>query len=182
MQRRTFYTALYRYMGRMQDITEEGRYFSGYDGQVHSGEPDFYVTDQIWDTFRTAHPLRLLIDPQRELRYGPLLRPDGHAVRLAAPVPQVSGDVPCMLGHHTVATIVDAYRKGFTDFDVDAAYAAMRKSITQATKLPWRNGPLTELDRIYAEKGFFPGLRPGEARDGARGPSLRGPPVGRRQP
>jgi len=162
MQRRTFYTALYRYMGRMQDITEEGRYFSGYDGQVHSGEPDFYVTDQIWDTFRTAHPLRLLIDPAREMdmvrSYVRMASQSGWLPRF----PRVSGDVPCMLGHHTVATIVDACRKGFTDFDVDAAYAAMRKSITQATKLPWRNGPLTELDRIYAEKGFFPGLRPGE--------------------
>jgi len=67
-----------------------------------------------------------------------------------------------MLGHHTVATIVDAYRKGVTDFDVNEAYAGMRKSIVEATKLPWRNGPLTELDHVYAEKGFFPGLRPGE--------------------
>ena len=66
-QRRTLYTALYRYMGRMQAITEEGRYFSGYDGRVHAGEPDFYVSDQIWDTLRSASPLPLFVDPQREL-------------------------------------------------------------------------------------------------------------------
>lgn len=161
-QRRTLYTALYRYMGRMQNITEEGRYLSGYDGRVHSGEPDFYVTDQIWDTFRSAHPLRLLIDPRRELdmirSYVRMFAQSGWLPRF----PQVGGDVPCMLGHHTVATIVDAYRKGLTDFDVDQAYAAMRKSVTEATKLPWRNGPLTALDRVYVEKGFFPALRPGE--------------------
>lgn len=161
-QRRTLYSALYRYMGRMQNITEEGRYFSAYDGQVHAGEPDFYVSDQIWDTFRSAHPLRLLIDPQRELdmirSYVRMFTQSGWLPRF----PQVGGDVPCMLGHHTVATIVDAYRKGLTDFDVDEAYAAMFKSITEATKLPWRNGPLTALDRIYVEKGFFPALRPGK--------------------
>ncbi len=67
-----------------------------------------------------------------------------------------------MLGHHTVAAIVDAYRKGLTDFDVPQAYAAMRKRLTEATSLPWRNGPLTELDHVYADKGFFPALRPGE--------------------
>ena len=161
-QRRTLYTALYRYMGRMQNITEEGRYYSGYDGRVHSGEPDFYVTDQIWDTFRSAHPLRLLIDPRRELdmirSYVRMFTQSGWLPRF----PRVGGDVPCMLGHHTVATLVDAYRKGLTDFDVDQAYAAMRKSVTEATKLPWRNGPLTALDRVYVEKGFFPALRPDE--------------------
>jgi predicted alpha-1,2-mannosidase len=161
-QRRTLTTALYRTMGRMQNITEEGRYFSGYDGRVHTGEPDFYVSDQIWDTFRSAHPLRLLIDPQRELdmirSYVRMATQSGRLPRF----PGVGGDVPCMLGHHTVATVVDAYRKGLTDFDVEAAYAAMRKSITEATKLPWRNGPLTELDRVYTDQGFFPALRPGE--------------------
>jgi len=161
-QRRTLYSALYRYMGRMQNITEEGRYFSAYDGRVHTGEPDFYVSDQIWDTFRSAHPLRLLIDPQRELdmirSYIRMFTQSGWLPRF----PQVGGDVPCMLGHHTVVTIVDAYRKGLTGFDVDEAYAAMYKSITEATKLPWRNGPLTALDRFYVEKGFFPALQPGE--------------------
>jgi predicted alpha-1,2-mannosidase len=161
-QRRTLYTALYRYMGRMQNITEEGRYFSGYDGQVHSGEPDFYVTDQIWDTFRSAHPLRLLIDPHRELD---MIR---SYIRMAAQsgwlprFPRVGGDVPCMLGHHTVATLVDAYRKGLTGFDAETAYPAMRKRVTEATNLPWRNGPLTALDRFYAEEGYLPALDPGE--------------------
>jgi len=161
-QRRTLYTALYRMMGRMHNISEEGRYFSGYDGQIHSGEADFYVGDQIWDTFRSAHPLRVLIDPQRELD---MIR---SYVRMAAQsgwlprFPGVGGDVPCMLGHHTIAAIVDAYRKGLTDIDVDQAYAAMHKRLTEATSLPWRNGPLTELDHVYIERGYFPALQPGE--------------------
>ena len=28
--------------------------------------------------------------------------------------------------------------------------------------LPWRRGPLTELDKVYLEKGFFPALAKGE--------------------
>ena len=32
----------------------------------------------------------------------------------------------------------------------------------EATMLPWRNGPLTELDSVYLEKGFFPALRIGK--------------------
>ncbi len=38
----------------------------------------------------------------------------------------------------------------------------MRKRLTEATSLPWRNGPLTELDHVYADRRFFPALRPGE--------------------
>ena len=34
-QRTIFYTALYRSLGRMTDITEDGKYFSGYDHTVH---------------------------------------------------------------------------------------------------------------------------------------------------
>jgi len=161
-QRRTLYTALYRYMGRMQCISEDGRYRSGYDGRVHAGEADFYVADQMWDTFRSAHPLRLLLDPRRQLdmirSYVRMYEQSGWLPRFPGP----TGDRPCMLGHHTVATIADAYVKGLRDYDVEAAYAGIRKSIVEATRLPWRNGPLTELDQVYMREGFFPALRPGE--------------------
>ena len=47
-QRTIFYTALYRSLGRMTDITEDGRYFSGYDHKVHeSNGHDFYVDDGL---------------------------------------------------------------------------------------------------------------------------------------
>jgi predicted alpha-1,2-mannosidase len=61
-QRSIFYTALYRSLGRMTDITEDGRYFSGYDHAVHDSQGhDFYVDDGLWDTFRSLHPLQLLV-------------------------------------------------------------------------------------------------------------------------
>jgi putative alpha-1,2-mannosidase len=42
-QRTIFYTALYRSLGRMTDITEDGKYFSGYDHSVHDAEGhDYY--------------------------------------------------------------------------------------------------------------------------------------------
>jgi predicted alpha-1,2-mannosidase len=52
--------------------------------------------------------------------------------------------------------------KGYRDFDVEKAYAGMRKNATEATVLPWKRGPLTELDKIYQEKGFLPALAKGE--------------------
>ena len=161
-QRRTFYSAMYRAMTRMQCISEDGRYFSAYDRTIHTGEPDFYVSDQIWDTFRSAHPLRLLIDPERELNmirsYVRMHEQSGWLPRF----PGIDGDFAAMVGHHTVASIVDAWRKGVSDFDVDAAYAGMRKTLTQATRRPWCNGPFSDVDRQFEKLGYMPALKPGE--------------------
>jgi predicted alpha-1,2-mannosidase len=35
----------------------------------------------------------------------------------------------------------------------------MYKNSTQATMLPWRNGPKTDLDEVYYHKGYFPALK-----------------------
>ncbi|HCN83070.1 MAG TPA: glycoside hydrolase family 92 protein, partial [Sphingobacteriaceae bacterium] len=71
-------------------------------------------------------------------------------------------DQRVMIGRHETVTITDAYLKGFQDFDVKKAYEGMKKNALEATMLPWRNGPLTELDSVYQSKGFFPALRLGE--------------------
>ncbi len=65
--KQVFYTSLYRVYERPVCISEDGRYFSAFDGKVHedAGEP-FYTDDWIWATYRAAHPLRILIDQETE--------------------------------------------------------------------------------------------------------------------
>ena len=65
-RKRTFYSALYRCYERMVDITEDGKYYSNYDGKVHEDAQDFYIDDWIWDTHLAHHPLRALLDPDKE--------------------------------------------------------------------------------------------------------------------
>jgi len=162
-QRTIFYTALYRSLGRMTDITEGGQYFSGYDHHVHNADGhDFYIDDGTWDTFRSLHPLQLLLDPGRqEDMIRSYLRMYEQSGWLPS-FPSVAGEQAVMIGHHADEFILDAYEKGYRDFDVQEAYAAMRKNATEATMLPWQRGPLTSLDRVYFEKGFFPALAYGE--------------------
>ncbi len=162
-QRTIFYTALYRTLGRMTDITEDGKYYSGYDHQVHSADGhDFYVDDGLWDTYRSAHPLSLLIESQRQMdmvrSYIRMYEQSGWMPSF----PSIGGDRAVMIGHHSTAFIADAYTKGYRDFDVQKAYEGMKKNAMESTMLPWRRGPLTELDKIYLEKGFFPALAKGE--------------------
>lgn len=55
-------------------MSEDGRYFSAFDGKVHddNGTP-FYTDDWIWDTYRAAHPLRTLIDQKKKRTSLPLI-------------------------------------------------------------------------------------------------------------
>nr|WP_291957565.1 GH92 family glycosyl hydrolase [Mahella sp.] len=158
-----FYTSLYRAMTRMVNVTEYGRYCSNYDKKVHDSEGhDFYVNDGLWDTYRCMHPLQLIIDSKRQMD---MIRSYLHIydnTGYLPTFPDLDEDHHAMIGNHGAAFITDTYIKGYDDFDVEKAYEAMRKNALECTKLPWGKGPLTELDKIYMEKGFFPALRKGE--------------------
>jgi len=162
-QRTIFYTALYRSLGRMMDITEDGRYFSGYDHAVHETDGhDFYIDDGIWDTYRSLHPLQLLLDPaQQEDIIRSYIRMYEQSGWMPS-FPSIAGEQPVMIGHHAAAFILDVYEKGYRDFDTEKAYEAVRKNATQATMLPWSRTTLTSLDKVYFDKGFFPALAVGE--------------------
>lgn len=162
-QRITFYTALYRSMERMVNINEYGRYFSAYNNKTIKTSHNFYVDDWSWDTFRTLHPLRFLISPDREADMIKSYILMGEQGGWMPTFPQVSGDAKCMIGHHQAAIIADAWMKGIRDFDLPRAYKLLRKNAMEGTMIPWQEGPATDLDKFYREKGWFPALAPGEA-------------------
>ena len=164
-QKTVFYTSLYRIYERMINISEDGRYYSATDHQVHSDEgKPFYVDDWIWDTYRAAHPLRILIEADREVNMiNSYIRmaqqsPDGWMPTF----PEITGDTHRMNSNHAVAVVWDAYCKGLRGFDLAAAYEACKGALTQKSFLPWTKVPNTEIDVFYHEKGYFPALKPGE--------------------
>jgi len=161
-QRRTFYTAFYRCFERMINITEGDRYYSNYDGKIHEADRDFYVDDWIWDTYLAHHPLRAILDPALE---ADMIRSYIRMYEQSGWIPTFPilwGDNPCMNGFHSTIMILDAYRKGIRDFDVEKAYEGMKKNALEATMLPWRNGPACSLDTFYYENGWYPALYPEE--------------------
>jgi predicted alpha-1,2-mannosidase len=161
-QKVTFYTALYRSMERMVNINEYGRYYSAYDKKIHKTTHGFYVDDWSWDTFRSLHPLRFLIDPDREADMIKSYILMGEQSGWMPTFPQVSGDAKCMIGHHQAAIIADAWMKGIRDFDLPRAYKLLKKNAMEGTMIPWQEGPATELDKFYRDKGWFPALSPDE--------------------
>ena len=160
-----FYTSLYRTYERMINLSEDGRYYSAFDGKVHDDEgTPFYTDDWIWDTYRATHPLRILIEPkmEKDMIHSYIRMAQQSPKGWMPTFPEVTGDSHRMNGNHAVAVIWDAYCKGLTGFDLEAAYDACRGAIRDKSLLPWVKVDNTELDEVYWEKGFYPALREGE--------------------
>ncbi|MCM1036873.1 MAG: GH92 family glycosyl hydrolase [Bacteroides sp.] len=160
-----FYTSLYRTCERPVCLSEDGRYFSASDGQIHDDESKpFYTDDWIWDTYRAAHPLRVITEPELETNIiNSYLRMASQTDSLWMPTfPEITGDTRRMNSNHGVATVADALAKGLDGFDVALAYEACRKGIEDKTLAPWSGMPAGELDDFYKQNGYIPALRPGD--------------------
>ena len=160
-----FYTSLYRSYERPVSISEDGRYYSAFDGEIHEdyGRP-FYTDDWIWDSYRAHHPLRILIDAEREedILHSFILMAEQMDNFWLPTFPEITGDSRRMNSNHGVITLLDAHVKGLKNFDLEKAYLASKGAIMGKTLAPWSGAPSGELDKFYHENGYIPALRDGE--------------------
>ena len=161
-QKTTFYTALYRAHERMINISEDGTYFSAYDGKVQEDHGvDFWVDDWVWDTYLALHPLQVLLNPEaQEQKLASYIRMYEQSGWIPT-FPCVFGDAHCMNGNHAAGVFADALNKGLR-FDVEKAFEGMKHTVMTESMIPWYWGPKTALDDFYHENGWFPALHPGE--------------------
>lgn len=160
-----FYTSLYRCFERPVCLSEDGQYYSAFDGNIHEDQGrSFYTDDWIWDTYRATHPLRILIDPEREndIIHSFLLMAKQMGNDWMPTFPEVTGDSRRMNSNHGVATVIDAYLKGLRGFDLEYAYEACRKGMEEKTLIPWTAARAGWLDTFYKDHGYIPALKPGE--------------------
>jgi len=164
-ERTVFYTSLYRCFERPVCISEDGRYYSAFDGTVHedNGRP-FYTDDWIWDSYRAHHPLNVLIDPRKEedILHSFIEMANQMDHFWMPTFPEITGDSRRMNSNHGAATVLDAYRKGLRNFDLELAYLACKGAITEKTLAPWSGKPAGELDAFYKKHGYIPALKVGE--------------------
>ena len=161
-EKKVFYTSLYRTYERPVCLSEDNRYYSAFDNSVHNdnGKP-FYTDDWIWDSYRAHHPLRILIDAEKEnnILNSFVLMAEQMDNFWMPTFPEVTGDSRRMNSNHAVASIIDAYRKGLRGFSLEKAYEASKNAITEKTLAPWSGKPAGELDKFYKDKGYFPALK-----------------------
>jgi predicted alpha-1,2-mannosidase len=164
-QKTVFYTSLYRFYERQVCVSEDGRYYSAFDGDVHDDLGRLFFTDDwIWDSYRAHHPLRVLIDAQVEediLNSFVLMAQQMENLWLPT-FPEITGDSRRMNSNHGVASILDAHCKGLGNFDLSLAYEASKLAITEKTLAPWSGMPAGKLDDFYKEHGYIPALYEGE--------------------
>lgn len=127
-----FYSALYHTMiapNLYMDV--DGRY-RGMDLEIHQTVGfDYYTVFSLWDTYRAAHPLYTLIEPERTNDFIQtfLAKYDEGGIM---PIWDLAANYTgCMIGYHAVPVIADAYLKGIRGYDAEKALQAMKHSATQ---------------------------------------------------
>ncbi|MEI9960310.1 MAG: GH92 family glycosyl hydrolase [Limisphaerales bacterium] len=113
-QKRVFYTSLYRCYERMINITEDGRYYSAFDHEVHQDARPFYVDNWLWDTYRALEPLQTLLNPEMEAdklqSFVRMYEQSGWMPTFAV----LWGNHECMTGNPIAPWVADAWAKGIT--------------------------------------------------------------------
>lgn len=132
--RETFYTALYHASLAPTLFNDVDGGYRGMDHQVHPAEGfQNYCTFSLWDTFRAEHPLLTIVQPRRVDDFvASMLASYRQFGQHTTPIWTLAGNETwCMIGYHSIPVIVDAYRKGFRRYDVEAVYQAMRDTAMQ---------------------------------------------------
>jgi predicted alpha-1,2-mannosidase len=123
-QRRIVYTGLYHALLYPRIFSEQGRYYSAFDDEIHLGES--YNAYSIWDTFRAENSLLTLLAPERV----------GGMVQALLQDYKEGGWMPkwpnptytnIMIGTHADSLVAEAMIKGFKGFDYTLAWDAVYK-------------------------------------------------------
>ena len=132
-QKTIFYTGLYHVLLQPNTMSDaDGRYMnSSFEtAQMPSGHK-FYSTFSLWDTFRAAHPLYLLLEPgiTAEFVNSMVLHEQTYGY---LPIWQLWGEENyCMIGNHAIPVISDAILADLPGIDMEACYKAMVESSTR---------------------------------------------------
>ena len=156
-QKQVFYTALYHsLLAQVISSDVDGKYF-GMDGEIHVAEDyDFFPSFLCWDTYRSEHPLMTLVEPEHvnDMIKSIVSKTKNYGWLPAQHHRNVFGQG--MVGDHLVPIIVDAYMKGFRDYDVDFIYEAMREKATGLPPSPLPESAGRSGLQYYMELGYAP--------------------------
>ncbi|WP_319481563.1 GH92 family glycosyl hydrolase [uncultured Draconibacterium sp.] len=126
----TFYTALYHTMIAPSLFDDVNGDYRGADGKNYTNPGyDTYTTFSLWDTYRAAHPLFTLVQPERV----------NDMVNTMLSIYEQQGKLPVwhlhgnetntMVGNHAIPVIADALLKGYTGFDAEIAFEAVKSTM-----------------------------------------------------
>ncbi len=113
--------------------------------QLFSDKGNEYTIFSLWDTYRAAHPLYLLMDSEAPAYINSLLTISEQSDRL--PVWHLAGkETDCMVGVHSVPVLADAILKDIEGVDKDRVWRELQKYV---------NTPVEGLEYVDS-LGFLP--------------------------
>jgi predicted alpha-1,2-mannosidase len=130
-QKQIFYTGLYHAFTQPNNTADVNGDYQATDMTIRNAPDKIqYSTFSLWDTYRAAHPLYTLIQPEKTAGFiNSMLRQYDTYGYL--PIWQLWNDENyCMIGNHAIPVIVDAILKGIPGIDAEKAYAAVKASST----------------------------------------------------
>ena len=129
LQKEIFYTGMYHAFTQPNNMADVNGDYMATDFTVkNASDKTHYSTFSLWDTYRAAHPLYTLTQPERTAgMINSMIRQyDSYGY---LPIWQLWGEENyCMIGNHAIPVIVDAALKGLKGFDLEKAYEAVKGS------------------------------------------------------
>ena len=126
VDKRIFYTALYRTMLEPRIHTDvDGRYVGG-DFKVHQSDEEFVKRTLFsgWDVFRSQMPLQTIINPSvvNDVICSLMEQARTSGRQYYERWELFNSYTGCMLGNPALSVLADAYAKGIRNYDVEEAY------------------------------------------------------------
>ncbi len=124
-EQRIFYSALYHAFQHPTRVNDADGTYRGFDDALHEDGRAFHTDFSLWDTYRTLHPLLILLVPGEHSDMAQSL------VRMAEQWgglprwPLATSDSGCMIGTSADIVLAGSWLKGATDFDVETAWGYM---------------------------------------------------------
>ncbi len=126
-----FYSSMYHAFQMPTLFTDVNGKYRGFDKEVHDAEGFTYYTDfSMWDTYRTLHPLLIMIQPERQLDMVKSLIKMYEQGGGFPKWPSGIGYTGCMVGTSADIVVSESYIKGLTDFDAEKAYTGLYATAT----------------------------------------------------
>ncbi|UHG94266.1 GH92 family glycosyl hydrolase [Spirosoma oryzicola] len=126
---KVFYTALYHSLIEPFAFNDHNGDYRGTDGRVYRGASFTNLTTfSLWDTYRATHPLFTIWQPDRVAdMINSMLAI--HQQQGKLPIwPLVGNETYTMVGNSAIPVVADACLKGFSGFDHNLAYEAMKST------------------------------------------------------
>ncbi len=145
IQKQIFYTALYHTFIQPNTLSDVNGEFMAADYSTRRLKQGVhYSTFSLWDTYRGAHPLYTLLQPERTGDFVNSMISQYETYGYL-PIWQLWGqDNYCMIGNHSIPVIVDAVFKNAPGIDVEKAYEAVK----QSSLIPHPGSPFTAWEQF----------------------------------